>query len=207
MNAAIRSYEEVAKLDPANAEAWAFLADLYQMKKDTTRQIQALERWAAAPSAIEIGFYRAIMQNDLSADQANFQLSQFYLQQGKNQQAVAAARRAYEADPESNAYARNLITTLRMAGNSENELETYAQLEKSANSPTLQDRLRLGARADRPLQRGGREAERQFESRPDQRQLSRLAGDCPAPRQSARRCSGNAQGWRCARGGRMRVST
>lgn len=138
LNPAIGSYEEVAKLDPANAEAWAFLADLYQMKKDTTRQIQALERWASAPSAIEIGFYRAIMQNDLSGDQANYQLSQFYLQQGKHPQALTAARRAYEADPESNSYARNLITALRMAGNSENELEIYAQIEKSANSPTLQ---------------------------------------------------------------------
>src|SRR5436853_4177426 len=28
VNPAIQSYEEVAKLDPANAEAWAFLADL-----------------------------------------------------------------------------------------------------------------------------------------------------------------------------------
>src|SRR5207237_1133470 len=107
VNPAIQSYEEVAKLDPANAEAWAFLADLYQMKKDTAKQIQALERWAAAPSSVEIGFYRAIMQNDLSADQANYQLSQFYLQQGKNQEALTAARRAYEADPESNSYARN----------------------------------------------------------------------------------------------------
>src|SRR5207244_11561290 len=112
-------------------------ADLYQMKKDTAKQIQALERWAAAPSSVEIGFYRAIMQNDLSADQANYQLSQFYLQQGKNQEALTAARRAYEADPESNSYARNLITILRLAGNAENELETYAQLEKSANSPSL----------------------------------------------------------------------
>lgn len=138
LNPAIRSYEEVANLDPANAEAWAFLADLYQMKRDTAKQIHALERWAAAPSAIEIGFYRAIMQNDLSADQAHYQLSQLYLQQGKTQEAVKAARRAYEADTESNSYARNLITALRMAGNTETELETYAQLEKSANSPTLQ---------------------------------------------------------------------
>ena len=44
VNPAIQSYEEVAKLDPANAEAWAFLADLYETKKDTARQIQALER-------------------------------------------------------------------------------------------------------------------------------------------------------------------
>jgi tetratricopeptide (TPR) repeat protein len=135
---AIRSYEEVTKLDPANAEAWAFLAELYEMKDDTARQIQALEKWAGAPPSIETGFYRALMNSDLSADQAYYKLSQLYLQQGKNQQAVMAARRAYEAEPESNAYARNLISVLRMAGSGEDELETYARLAKTANSPALQ---------------------------------------------------------------------
>src|SRR5581483_5082181 len=34
---AIREYEQVTRLDPGNAEAWAFLADLYQTKKDQAR--------------------------------------------------------------------------------------------------------------------------------------------------------------------------
>jgi Flp pilus assembly protein TadD len=108
------------------------------MKSDPARQMEALEHWTTVPPSIEIGFYRALTNNDLSADQAFYQLSQLYLRQGKNQPAAISARRAYEADPESTSYARNLVTVLRLAGDIESELATYAQLAKTANSPALQ---------------------------------------------------------------------
>jgi len=137
---AVREYEAVARMDSGNAEAWALLAELYQMKKDTARQINALERWTGAsiPGPLENAFYRLLMNNELMPDQAFYQLSQLYLAQGKNQQAVEAARRAYELDADSNVYSRNLISVLRMAGSGEDELRAYAQLVRTANSPTLQ---------------------------------------------------------------------
>jgi tetratricopeptide (TPR) repeat protein len=135
---AIRAYEGVTKVDSTNAEAWAFLADLYQAKNDTARQIHALERWAATPAPTETGFYRGLTNSDLTADNAFYQLSQLYLREGRNQQAVEAARRAYELDPDSNIYSRNLISVLRLAASGEDELRIYSQLSKTANTPTLQ---------------------------------------------------------------------
>jgi tetratricopeptide (TPR) repeat protein len=137
LDRAIRAYEEVTKLDSGNAEAWAFLAELYQMKGDSARQMQALERWTGAPVPTETGFYRAVMSTDLAPDQAFYQLSQLYLQQDKKPQALSAARRAYEMDPESNVYARNLVSVLRLAETGEQELEIYAQLTKTPSNPTL----------------------------------------------------------------------
>ena len=113
---AIRAYEKVAELDPKHAEAWAMLAELYGTKNDTARQIRALEKWAAAPIPNDTLFYNSVMNSDLSADQAYYQLSRLYLSRGKNEDAILAASRAYESNPESNDYARNLIGILRVAG-------------------------------------------------------------------------------------------
>ncbi|HZS07269.1 MAG TPA: tetratricopeptide repeat protein [Blastocatellia bacterium] len=136
---AIREYEQVTRLDPGNAEAWAFLADLYQTKKDQARQIKALEQWAAAPVYSDIyNFYGRLTNGELSGDRAYYQLSQLYLAQGKNAQALEAARRAYEMEPESPDYSSNLIRALRYSPTLEEELRVYVQLSKVADSPGLQ---------------------------------------------------------------------
>jgi tetratricopeptide (TPR) repeat protein len=137
LDKAVREYEKVTELDPGLAEAWALLAELYQMKNNTDRQIFALEKWSSAPLPNDTFFYRWLMNDELTPDQAYFQLSQLYLSQGKNQKAINNARRAYESDPESNTYARNLISILRAAGAPAEELRHYSQLAKTANSPAL----------------------------------------------------------------------
>jgi tetratricopeptide (TPR) repeat protein len=139
---AIRSYEKVAELDPGNAEAWAMLADLFRMKNDTDKQIRALEKWAGAPIPHDTLFYTSVMNGDLSSDQAHYQLSRLYLRRGKNVEAIRAACRAYESNPESSDYAGNLIGILRMAsgrmaGGSDEELRVYSRLMKASASPAL----------------------------------------------------------------------
>lgn len=135
---AIRAYEEVARLDPTNAEAWAFLADLYQMKNDPARQTKALEKLTAIGAPTETMFYRQVMNIDISPDQAWYQLSQLYSVQGKRGQAIEAARRAFEGDPESAVNARNLMNMLRLSSNGEEELQTYYRLLKRFDTPVLQ---------------------------------------------------------------------
>jgi len=134
---AIRAYEKVTELDPLHAESWAILSELYGMKNDTGRQTYALEKWAAAPIPGDTIFYNSVMNSDLSSDQAYYRLSQLYLSHGRNAEAISAARRAYESDPESNDFARNLIGILRVAGTSAEELRIYRRLMKSAASPAL----------------------------------------------------------------------
>jgi tetratricopeptide (TPR) repeat protein len=137
LDKAIRQYEKVAELDQSMAESWALLAELYQVKNDDERRMTALEKWALAPLPNDTFFYRWLMNDDLSPDQAYYQLSQLYLSRGKNQKAIEAARLAYESNPESNAYARNLISVLRNAGTREDELRVYSQLIKTFFNPAV----------------------------------------------------------------------
>jgi tetratricopeptide (TPR) repeat protein len=134
---AIRQYEKVAELDPSMAECWAILAELYQIKNDDDRRITALEKWSLAPLPNDTFFYRWLMNEELAPDQAYYQLSQLYLSRGKNQKAMEAARLAYESNQESNAYARNLISVLRTAGTSDDELRIYSQLVKTFFNPAV----------------------------------------------------------------------
>jgi tetratricopeptide (TPR) repeat protein len=135
---ALRAYEEVAKLDPGQTEAWAMLSDLYDTKNDSAKQLQALERWTGAPTPTDTAFYRWLMNKDLSSDRAYYELSQLYRQSARPAEALAAARRAYELDPDSPIYARNLIATMRQSAVIEEELRLYAHLAKVADSQALQ---------------------------------------------------------------------
>jgi tetratricopeptide (TPR) repeat protein len=137
---AIRAYEEVARLDPVSAEAWAFQSDLAQMKGDQAKQLKALEKLSSisAPSPMDAYFYRQVMGTELAPDQTFFQLSQLYLNQGKNAQAIEAAKRAFELDSDSTVNARSLINILRLSANSDEELSTYVRLIKRTGSPLLQ---------------------------------------------------------------------
>ncbi len=134
---AISEYEKVTELDSGQAEAWAMLSELYYLKNDTDRRIHALEKWASVPLPNDTFFYRSLLNVELTPDQAYLQLSQLYRAKGKNRQAIEAARRAYELDQDSNSYARNLISILRAAGTSPDELRIYSQLVKSASSPAI----------------------------------------------------------------------
>ncbi len=134
---ATRAYEKVAELDPGHAESWAMLAELYGIKNDTVRQIHALEKWAGAPIPNDTLFYNTVMSGDLSSDQAYYRLSKLYLSQGKNREAISAAKRAYVSNPESNDHARNLISILRVAGTSAEELRVYRSLMKTSAGPAL----------------------------------------------------------------------
>ncbi|MGE0886614.1 MAG: tetratricopeptide repeat protein [Blastocatellales bacterium] len=134
---AIVEYEKVAELDTSQAEAWAFLAELYAIQNNPAKQVHALEKWAGAPVPVEQFFYQSMMSAELTPDRAYYQLSQLYLSQGRNTEAIDAARRAYEMNPEVGDFARNLISILRVAGTSADEMKIYAYLSKSANSPSL----------------------------------------------------------------------
>ncbi len=135
---AARAYETVVKLDSNNAEAWALLAELYGMKNDAANQLHALERWASAPLPSDQNFYYWLSNTELTPDRAFAQLSQAYLREGRNREALDAARRAYEFDPENNDYGRNLISAIRAANKIDEELKLYARLSKTAPSATLE---------------------------------------------------------------------
>ena len=135
---AIKAYEEVSRLDPSLVESWAMLAELYRLKNEPEKQVMALERWTSGYTPTDASFYRWLMNQDLSQDQAYYELSQLYRQLGRSKEALKAGRRAYELDSDSAVYSRNLIAVLRLGSSLEEELAAYSQLSKTADSTALQ---------------------------------------------------------------------
>ncbi|MEP7274261.1 MAG: hypothetical protein ABI882_22390, partial [Acidobacteriota bacterium] len=84
---AARAYEEVVRLDNGLTEGWAMLAELYEQKGDKTKQLHALERWTGSPVPNDPAFYRWLMNQDLSQDQAYYELSMLYRKLGRSNDA------------------------------------------------------------------------------------------------------------------------
>lgn len=150
----LTAYRRVAELDPRHAEAWLILQGIYEAEQRFDDQIIALERFLASPPIAEENiFVRQMINPPFTTDRALFKLSLLYLLRGRDDEALAAARRAYESDPESDDYVENLFEVIGHVSSRDEEVGILARLVGSAASPRV--RLRY---AD-ALVRAGREEE------------------------------------------------
>jgi tetratricopeptide (TPR) repeat protein len=111
-NKAIQAWKEVARIDPRNAEAWAFLSEFYNQTGQDTERITALQNWLSASQPIDnqTGFYRSVTQNpSLSPESATVKLGEAYLKIGKDTEAVEVLSRAIADNPDDS-QAINLLS-------------------------------------------------------------------------------------------------
>jgi len=150
----IAAYRRVAELDPLQSEAWLILQSAYEARQQFDDQMIALERFLVAPPVgPENIFVQRLVSPPFTPDQAWFKLSLLYLRRGRYESALGAARRAYEAEPESESYEEHLFELLGLAPSREAEVQGIRQVIEVAGQPRL--RLRY---AD-ALVRAGREAD------------------------------------------------
>ncbi|HYJ90316.1 MAG TPA: tetratricopeptide repeat protein, partial [Pyrinomonadaceae bacterium] len=99
---AIKEWKEIARLDPRNAEAWAFLSELYGESKKPNERIEALKRWLASSSPLDRQFYQSVMrgQADLSPETAGKKLGPALLQAGRVGEAIEVLSQLVADDPE-----------------------------------------------------------------------------------------------------------
>jgi tetratricopeptide (TPR) repeat protein len=100
---AIKSWKEVARLDPRNAEAWAFLSEFYARSNQDSDRITALQNWLGASQPIEnqTGFFTNVTGNkSLSPESATIKLGEAYLKAGKDTEAVEVLSRAIADNPD-----------------------------------------------------------------------------------------------------------
>jgi tetratricopeptide (TPR) repeat protein len=135
---AVRAYEEVVRLDASVTEGWAMLAELYEQRGETAKQLKALEHWTNSTIPGDPAFYRWLMNQDLSTDQAYYELSMLQRKLDHFNEALVAGKKAFELDPSSAVYSRNLIGLLSQLGNIKEELRTFEQLSQTSDSPALQ---------------------------------------------------------------------
>ena len=100
---AIAEWKEIARLDPRNAEAFAFLSEFYEKTDKTAERIDALRRWLAAAAPLEPEFYRNVFrgQQELSPENASIKLGGALLDAGETRQAVEILSRLVADNPEN----------------------------------------------------------------------------------------------------------
>ncbi|HSI88128.1 MAG TPA: tetratricopeptide repeat protein [Pyrinomonadaceae bacterium] len=85
-----KEWGHVARLDPRNAEAWAFLSAIYERQGKREEEIDALRKWVGAATPLDTQFYRMVMgsQENLSSENASMKLGSALLEAGKVKEAV-----------------------------------------------------------------------------------------------------------------------
>jgi len=107
---ALGEWKEVARLDPRNAEAWAFLSEFYGLAGMQNEQIDSLKKWVAASTPVETQFYKRVMggQSDLSPENASLKLGAALINAGRSADAVEVLSLLVSDEP-SNAEAISLL--------------------------------------------------------------------------------------------------
>ncbi len=123
---AINEWKEVTRLDPRNAEAWAFLSDLYQKNKQQKEEIEALQKWMGAVAPTDLRFYSSVTgKRELSSTEASARLGEAYIRDGRNSEAISVLGEAIADDPENTQY----IELFRQAIAGGNEADSAKAVE------------------------------------------------------------------------------
>ncbi len=100
---AIDSWKEVARLDPQNAEAWAFLSTFYKELGDSKARIVALRNWLASANTNDAGFYLTVVRGSegLAPELAALKLGEALLDNDQKAEALVVLSNAVSDNPEN----------------------------------------------------------------------------------------------------------
>lgn len=96
------AWREVARLDPRNAEAWAFLSAFAEANGNVSEQVEAVKKWVSAAPPADVGFYEGTMGGaSLTPEAANLKLASILARTGKPAEAASILSRLISDDPEN----------------------------------------------------------------------------------------------------------
>lgn len=99
---AIAGWKEIARLDARNAEAHAFLSELYGRTNKPDERIAELRNWTAAAAPIGNGFYGRIFQGEsLAPEAASLKLGEALTKANQTREAVEILSRAVAIEPDN----------------------------------------------------------------------------------------------------------
>ena len=87
---AIQEWKEVTRLDPRNAEGWAFLSEFYEKEGRQEEKIEALRKWLSSATPVDIRFYRMVFGSwaDISPETAAVRLGRALVKSGRVEEAI-----------------------------------------------------------------------------------------------------------------------
>ncbi len=108
---AIAEWKEITRLDPRNAEAWAFLSEFYERRDKPEERIKALQNWVSSTPPLEVQFYRRVMggQGSLAPEAASLKLGPALIAAGRMREAIEVLSLVI-ADSPDNEEAVGLLT-------------------------------------------------------------------------------------------------
>ena len=117
MRKAISEWKEVARLDPRNAEAFAFLSEFYARSKMPAERIDALRKWLSSSTPLETRFYVTVFngQSDLSVENATVKYGSALLETGEIREAIEVLSRAVADNAENEDAVELLSNAVDMA--------------------------------------------------------------------------------------------
>lgn len=100
---AIGAWKEITRLDPRNAEGWAFLSAFYDKTDAPALRIAALRKWLASATPHETQFYQRVMgeREELAPEKASLKLGPALLKAGQIREAVEVLSTVVVDDPEN----------------------------------------------------------------------------------------------------------
>lgn len=129
---AISEWKEVARLDPRNAEAWAFLSEFYGQTGLANDQIDALKKWVASAVPVESQFYRRVMagQSDLSPENASLKLGKALVKSGRDAEAIEVLSLLISDEPD-NTEAINILKQSLLTADAKNSAMAIESLQQA----------------------------------------------------------------------------
>jgi len=87
---AIQEWKEVTRLDPRNAEGWAFLSEFYEKEGRQEEKIEALRKWLSSATPVDTRFYRMVFGGwaDISPETAAVRLGRALIKSNRIQEAI-----------------------------------------------------------------------------------------------------------------------
>ncbi len=137
---ATAAWREVARLDPRNAEAWAFIAAFAEAKGRVPEQIEALRRWVSSAAPSDVQFYVRVMKGSgLTPESAALKLAETLSTSGNDPEAISVLV-ALISDGGENAEAVSLLSQIvdTVDGESSATALTALQEAESANADNVQ---------------------------------------------------------------------
>jgi len=99
---AIAEWKQVVRLDPRNAEAWAFLSELYDRTVKTDEEIESLKKWLSSATPVDTRFYSMLMSGaSLAPENASLKLGTILLKIGRTREAIETISVLVADDPDN----------------------------------------------------------------------------------------------------------
>lgn len=129
---AVTEWKEITRLDPRNAEAWAFLSEFYAKTNRNQERIDALRKWGSAAAALDNRFYRTILgaQENLAPENAAVKLGEALIQNNEYTEAVEILSRTIADSPE-NLEAIDLLRQAIQNGDGKSSNATLESLQQA----------------------------------------------------------------------------